>query len=59
MKCKWCEEPVEEGRRFCDELCEKLYENHEAQVRQGQVGPREFQKRKTASHKNSIRSGGR
>lgn len=55
MKCRWCEDPVPEGEGFCDDLCRKLHENHEAQ--KGELGPREWQKRRLSSHKNKVRSG--
>lgn len=54
-KCSWCGEPALEGRRFCDELCEKLHESHEAQ--KGREGPRSYQKKQLTSHKNKVRSG--
>lgn len=54
-KCKWCGEPAPEGRRFCDELCEKLDQSHEAQ--QGREGAQSFQKRRLTAHKNKVRSG--
>lgn len=54
-KCKWCEDEIPEGARFCDELCAKLAENRQAQ--QGELGPREWQKRRQASHRNEVRSG--
>jgi predicted nucleic acid-binding Zn ribbon protein len=55
MKCRWCEEPIPDGERYCDLLCMKLYENRQAQ--QGQAERIASQKQQVKSHKNKVRSG--
>lgn len=27
-KCRWCEERIEKGGLFCDDLCERLYQDY-------------------------------
>lgn len=57
-KCSWCEEKVEKGRSFCDDLCERLYNDYWASRGSwNRYADQERAKKQMLSKRNSARSG--
>jgi hypothetical protein len=53
-KCRWCEDPIPEGERYCDDTCRKLHDNHSAQVTdKDKLGRQNQQRQKVKENRNS------
>jgi hypothetical protein len=57
-KCRWCEDRVEWGQTFCDDLCRQLYQAYWAGAPPAsQYANGDRAKRDVMSKANKVRSG--